>query len=315
MDTVKPVVLQLCSLSPHVADTLRDEFQVLDGWEATQRARLTDQDLSTVTGIVTGAPIGVSPELFARLPELKVVSCRGVGMDRIDLSYAKAHGIQVSGTFGTLAGCVADMALGLLVDVARRIRQADRFVRQGSWETMGFPLATRVHHKRIGIVGLGEIGSLVAQRAQGFSMDIRYTGRQPKHGVPYPFEPSLEALARWCDFLVVTVSGGAQTQHMVSALVLEALGADGILVNVSRGSVVDTSALVQALLNGRLAGAGLDVFEDEPHVPEALRDLEQVVLTPHIASATYETRTAMEDLALRNLQAFYTKGQVLTPAF
>ncbi|MEW6720816.1 MAG: NAD(P)-dependent oxidoreductase, partial [Thermodesulfobacteriota bacterium] len=204
---------------------------------------------------------------------------------------------------------------GLLIDAARGISASDRFVREGRWTSGRFPLTTHVSAKRLGIVGLGEIGRAVAGRAAGFAMEVRYTNRKPAEGVPYGFEPSLEELARWADFLVVAVPGGPSTDRLVSSSVLEALGPGGFLVNVSRGTVVDQEALVRALADGTIAGAGLDVFVDEPNVPDGLLRRENVVLTPHVGSGTFETRKAMEDLVLANLEAFFRDGRVLTPAF
>jgi lactate dehydrogenase-like 2-hydroxyacid dehydrogenase len=202
-----------------------------------------------------------------------------------------------------LNDCVADLAMGLLLDGARRIAAADRFVRQGDWLQGRYPLTTRVSSKRLGIVGLGRIGQAVARRAIGFDMEIAYTNRRPAQGVAWRHEPSLLALAEWADFLVLTVAGGPATQHLVNAEVLRALGPKGLLVNVARGSVVDEAALVACLRSGELGGAALDVFQDEPRGPEALLALEQVVLAPHMASGTHDTREAMAALTLDNLRA------------
>jgi lactate dehydrogenase-like 2-hydroxyacid dehydrogenase len=186
-------------------------------------------------------------------------------------------------------------------------------VRAGGWTAAPFPLATRVSGKRVGILGLGRIGRAVARRLEGFGTQVSYCSRTPVPGVPYRYLPTAEALAAACDALVVTVAGGAATGGLVSAAVLDALGPAGHLVNVARGSVVDEPALVTALRTGRIAGAALDVFADEPHVPRELLESDRVVLLPHIASATHETREAMADLVLRNVERFMTEGVLLTP--
>ena len=227
----------------------------------------------------------------------------GVGLDRLPLDAARAAGLPVGYTPDVLNDCVADLAMGLLIDGARRIAAADRFVRRGDWLQGRFPLATKVSGKRLGIVGLGRIGQAVARRAAGFDMDIAYHNRRPVDGVAWRHEPALLALAEWADFLVLTVAASADTRHLINADVLAALGPKGLLVNVARGSVVDEAGLIACLQNGSLGGAALDVFEDEPHVPEALLALDQVVLTPHMASGTHETRQAMADLTLANLRA------------
>jgi len=264
------------------------------------------------SSLVTTAKFGAERALIESLPNLKVISSFGVGTENLDLDAARSR-IAVGYTPDVLNDCVADLAFGLLIDVARGISASDRFVRRGGWLKGAYPLQTRVSGKRLGIVGLGRIGRVIAQRASGFEMQIRYHGRRAVDGVPWPHEPSLLELAHWCDFLVVIVAGGAATRHLVSAAVLDALGPEGFLVNVARGSVVDEAALVDALVHKRIAGAGLDVFEREPEVPPALFELDNVVLLPHVASATHETRQAMADLVFDNLESFHRSGQVLAP--
>lgn len=307
-------LLQTTALSPVLDKALDDAFTVSRLWlEHDVDGFLLSQGRG-IEAIATSAPVGASGELIRALPDLKVISCRGVGLDKIDLACARERGIQVAGTFGVLADCVADLAFGLLIDVARRISVADGFVRRGQWAQDKFPLARRVSGKRLGIVGLGQIGRAIAQRARGFGMEIRYHNRRPAQDAAYAFEPDLAALSRWADFLVVSVAGGPDTRGLISAPILEALGPEGYLINVSRGSVVDEGALVHALQTRAIAGAGLDVFQDEPRVPEALWALDNVVLTPHIASGTEETRADMEQLVLTNLTRFFETGAVLTPA-
>lgn len=265
------------------------------------------------TGVVTTAAIGLKGEVIAALPHLQVISSFGVGFDALDIDAAKARGVQVGYTPGVLNDCVADMAFALMLDVSRNVAASDRFVRRGEWPQARFALGSRVSGKRLGIVGMGRIGQAVAERAAGFRMEVGYHNRRPAEGCALPYFDALTALAQWADYLVLTVAGGAGTRHLVNADVLDALGPKGYLINVARGSVVDEGALIEALTERRIAGAGLDVFEDEPNVPDALMALDNVVLTPHTASATHETRRAMADLVLENLQAFYTSGAVRVP--
>ena len=236
------------------------------------------------------------------------------GYDKVDVAAAKRRGIAVSNTPDVLTDCVADLAFGLLIDVARGITAADRFVRRGDWQPgAAFPLTRKVSGKRVGIVGLGRIGRAIAERASGFTMDVRYHSRTPAPKVGWTYEGSLTALAEWADFLVIACAGGPSTHHLVSAEVLAALGPEGYLVNISRGTVVDEQALVAALVERRIAGAALDVFAQEPAVPAALLGMDHVVLAPHMASGTQETRLAMGRLMIDNLRSWYAQGTLLTP--
>ena len=297
-------VLQIGPLMPALEATLREQHDVLSAQPVTAEAPLADMaDAARVTAVVTSAPVGVPAAWLTQLPALKVVSSFGVGLDRLPLDAARASGLPVGYTPDVLNDCVADLAMGLLIDGARRIAAADRFVRRGDWLNGRYPLTTRVSGKRLGIVGLGRIGQAVARRAAGFDMDIAYNNRRPVEVVDWRHEPSLLALASWADFLVLTVAGGTGTHHLVNAEVMLALGPKGLLVNVARGSVVDQAALITCLQNGELGGAALDVFDDEPRVPAELLAMEQVVLAPHMASGTHDTRQAMADLVLANLLA------------
>ena len=238
----------------------------------------------------------------------------GVGYDRTDVAEARRRGIAVSNTPGVLDACVADTAVGLVIDVMRGLSAADRFVRRGEWARGRAPaLSRRVTGARVGILGLGRIGLAIARRLAGFDTTISYHNRRPRLGVPYEYADSPVDLARDCDVLVVAAAGGPASRHLVDARVLDALGPDGFLVNVARGSVVDEAALVAALEAGGIAGAGLDVFADEPHVPVALLDRDDVVLLPHLASATQETRAAMVGLVLANVERFLADGTLVTP--
>ncbi|MEK1904555.1 MAG: 2-hydroxyacid dehydrogenase [Pseudomonas sp.] len=263
--------------------------------------------------LVTSARFGCSAALLECLPNLRAICSFGVGHDAIAVEVARQRGIAISTTPDVLNDCVADLAMGLVIDTARQLPAADRFVREGRWLAGHYPLTRKVSGKRLGIVGLGRIGKDIARRAEGFAMPVRYHNRRADPSSHYGYEADLQALARWADFLVLACPGGAATHHLIDAAVLEALGPQGILINISRGSVVDQSALVAALLAGTLGGAGLDVFEAEPRVPEALFSLPNVVLLPHVGSGTEETRLQMEELVLANLQAFIDNGELLTP--
>lgn len=311
---MKPRILQNGRLMPSLEADLAREFDLHPLWREADAGAFLRAHGGAFTGLVTSAAVGAGADLVAALPALRVIATFGVGLDRIDVEGARRRGVAVSATPDVLTDCVADLALGALIAVSRGIVAADRFVRRGAWPAGKFPLATRVSGKRLGIVGLGRIGRAVARRAAGFDLEIRYHGRRAVEGVPWTFEPSAVALARWADQLVLCCAGGPGTHHLVDAAVLEALGPRGFLVNVARGSVVDEAALVEALAAGRVGGAALDVFEDEPNVPAPLLKLDNVVLLPHVGSGTTETRAAMAELVLANLRAFYAEGKLVTPA-
>lgn len=257
---------------------------------------------------------GIDAATMDAAPDLEMVSLVVVGYDRVDLDHARARGIAVTNTPDVLTDDVADLAIGLMIAVARRLPQQDHYVREGRWVSEGLPpLTRRASGRRIGILGLGRIGQAIADRARPFAAEIGYFSRQPRSGgADYRYFSDPLALAAWADTLIVAVSGGAATAGLVSEAMMEALGPDGILVNIARGSVVDERAMVAALQDGRLGAAGLDVFADEPNVPEALLSLENVVLIPHQGSGTRETRKAMADLALANLDAFFAGKPLLT---
>jgi lactate dehydrogenase-like 2-hydroxyacid dehydrogenase len=309
----RPLVLQLAPIGPLADRGLAEQFGAVRLWEQDEAVWL-DRHGAGVGLVATSVRRGCGEATIAALPSLRAICSWGAGFDTIDVKAARARGVQVSNTPDVLDDCVADLAWGLMLAAARRIAQADRYVRAGCWRALGeFPLSTRVSGKRLGVLGLGRIGSAIARRGEGFAMQVRYHGRTPQKEAPYVFESSLEALARWSDFLVVACIGGAQTHHLVSRSVLDALGPNGILINIARGSVVDQAALIRALDEGRLGGAGLDVLEGEPGAPAALRERDNVVLTPHVGSATLETRSHMEQLVLDNLQSFVRTGRVLNP--
>lgn len=263
---------------------------------------------------VTSGVWGVRAEHLDRLPSLGAIVNFGVGYDSTDVAEAARRGIVVSNTPDVLTDCVADTAVGLVIDVMRGLSAADRFVRRGEWAAGRVPaLARRVSGSRVGILGLGRIGEAIARRLVGFDATVSYHNRRQRPELPYAYAASVLDLARDCDVLVIAASGGADSRHLVDADVLDALGSDGFVVNVARGSVVDESALIAALDAGRIAGAGLDVFAEEPHVPAALLERDDVVLLPHLGSATVETRAAMTELTLANVERFLAEGDLVTP--
>ncbi|MEO6626704.1 MAG: 2-hydroxyacid dehydrogenase [Burkholderiaceae bacterium] len=266
-----------------------------------------------IRGMAASGESRVPAELMAQFPALEMISVFGVGYDGVDVAAARARAIPVTNTPDVLTDDVADLGMGLLLSVARRIPQADRFVRAGEWPNGPFPLTRKLSGARLGIVGMGRIGQAIARRAQAFGMSIAYTARNARPEAGYRYVESLVALAGEVDFLLVITPGGAGTRKLINAPVLAALGPEGYLVNVARGSVVDEAALVQAITSGGIAGAALDVFEDEPRAPAALREHPNVVLTPHMASGTWQTRRAMAGLALGNLQAHFAGQSLLTP--
>lgn len=311
----RPGVLQVGPLKPSLAETLRTDYgaHVLPD-DAGERERFLDTEAADITVVVTSGRTGVDAALMAALPSLGAVVNFGVGYDTTDVDAAAERGVQVSNTPDVLTDCVADTAVGLMIDTLRRFSAADRYLRDGRWPVDGnYPLTRQVSNTRVGILGMGRIGGAIAKRLSAFGCTISYHNRNRVEGSPYTYAASPVDLAGAVDVLVVAAAGGSGTRRLVGRDVLDALGADGYLVNIARGSVVDQDALVEALTQGRLAGAGLDVFADEPHVPEALIALDNVVLLPHVASGTVETRAAMEALTLRNLDAFLTDGTLVTP--
>ena len=308
----KPELLTVAKLAPFLMEPLQSAFTVherLHEGDGAAFARIAP----SIRAICGSGESKVGAELMAQLPALEIVSIMGVGYDGVDVAAAKARGVTVAHTPDVLNDDVADLALALMLNIARLIPQADQYVRQGRWPTGPMPLARKMSGARLGIVGMGRIGQAIADRARAFGMIIAYTARSAKPALPYAFHATPRALAAASDFLVVITPGGAATRKLIDAEVLRALGPSGYLINVARGSVVDEAALIEALQHRRIAGAGLDVFENEPNVPEALRALDNVVLVPHIGSATTQTRHAMAARAFDNLQAHFA-GQPLPSA-
>jgi hydroxypyruvate reductase len=294
-------------------DALDREFTTHKLWLAPDRDAFLASCADRVRGMATSGFHGADAALIDALPKLEIIASFGVGYDAVDVEAARRCGVIVTNTPGVLNDAVADLTIGLIVAAARRIPQGDRFVRDGKWLTQGLPLAQHVTGKRLGIIGLGRIGQAIARRAAGFDLKIGYHNRRRVQDSPFTYYARLVDLAASSDFLVAILPGGKETTHLVNEQVLRALGPRGIFVNVARGSVVDEQALVKCLQDGALGGAALDVFEEEPRVPEALFAMDNVVLQPHVGSATHETRTAMGQLTVDNLLAHFAGKPALTP--
>ena len=259
------------------------------------------------------AGAGVGKALMDKLPNLEIIAGFGVGYDSIDIAEAKARNIRVTNTPDVLNDAVAELTIGLMIALARRIPQGDQFVRRGKWLSGGFGLFSELTGKTVGILGLGRIGKEIATRAQAMKMRVVYHGRRQQPNVPYIYYDALEDMARDSDWLVIIAPGGKGTDGIVSREVLEALGPQGMLVNIARGTLVDEPAMIELLQNGALGGAALDVFIDEPKVPETLVGLDNVVLSPHQGSATVQTRDAMGALLVANLERYFAGEPLISP--
>jgi lactate dehydrogenase-like 2-hydroxyacid dehydrogenase len=302
-------ILQVSPLPPFMMNALQEADYIVH-----DHTHIKDPGaLSKVTAIIGMGSAKVDKKLLTMLPHVKLIAICGVGYDGVDVATCKEKGIVVTHTPGVLTDDVADLAMGLVLSIGRRIPQADKFVRNGDWVDDAFNLTHKVSGARLGLVGMGRIGSAIAKRAEAFDMRITYTGREAKADLPYAFCTTAVDLAAQVDYLVVAVPGGDDTKNLINAHVLQALGSKGYLINIARGSVVDQPVLVQALKDKTIAGAALDVYWDEPIIDPELRRLPNVVLTPHIASATVETRQAMAALTLDNLQAFFDGRALPTP--
>ncbi|MDT5284412.1 MAG: hypothetical protein QOJ20_5607 [Mycobacterium sp.] len=307
-------VLQVGKIESSLADALKAKYQALQLPHDSMRSAFLAEHGPSVTAIVDSGPHGVDADLMNALPKLRAIVHVGDAYDTIDVDVARTLGIGVSNTPEVLNDTVADAALGLMLATMRGLCAADRYVRAGLWPLgAGYPLSRDLSGSRIGILGLGRIGSAIATRLAGFGCAIAYHNRHQVPDAPYRYAASPIELAESVDVFVVATAGGAGTTNLVSRAVLEAIGPDGYLINVARGSVVDQDALVELLVEGRLAGAGLDVFAEEPYVPTELCELDNVVLPPHIGGATVRGVSAMTELVLRNLDQFLTNGTLTTP--
>lgn len=308
-----PTLLVLCPLQADYLAQIQAVYDVVYAPTDALRAEAVARDGARVRAVLTIGTIGLTGAEIAALPALSLVCAFGVGYELIDVAAARARGIALANGAGTNADVVADHAFGLLIAAVRGIVPLDRGCREGLWRDELPSYTPTVSGKRLGLLGLGEIGRKIARRASGFDMPVGYHSRTRKDEVPHTYFNSVVELARWCDFLIVATPGGPETRHLVNTEVLDALGPQGTLVNIARGSVVDTEALAAALREGRLAAAGLDVYESEPKRPEPLVGLRNVVLTPHIAGRSPEAMQACVTRFLANAGAHFAGQPMPSP--
>ncbi|MBI3442018.1 MAG: 2-hydroxyacid dehydrogenase [Proteobacteria bacterium] len=306
-------------MGPLPADQMREleeNYTVFKLWQESDPEEALNRIREKITGMVSVFGVNVSAKLIKALPNLEIIAHDSVGFDNIDVAAAKERGVIVTNSGGIVADDVADLAIGLVLGVFRRMVEADIYVRSGQWARRGdMPLGRTLKGKTIGIVGLGRIGKAIAKRAEAFGMNVIYFGPNRKQDVLYDYYEDIGKLAADSDVLMLSCLYSPATHHLVNAKVLRSLGRDGVLINVARGKVVDEHALIDALEGGLIGGAGLDVFENEPDVPSSFCRLDNVVLQPHQASATVETRTAMNQLVVDNLKLYFERAEVLTPVW
>jgi lactate dehydrogenase-like 2-hydroxyacid dehydrogenase len=308
---MQPEILQIAPMIANVETALDRDFTVHRLWQAEDRTRLLSEHGPAIRAVATGAGFGA--DLLAALPALELVASYGVGYDAVDTAACRARSVRVTNTPDVLNDAMAEMTVGLMIALCRRLPQADAFLRQGRWPEGSFGLTGELTGAHAGILGLGRIGKEIAARLQAFRMKVSYHGRTRQPHQPFDYYPDLLAMARDVDWLIVIAPGTRETSGLVSREVMQALGPDGALVNVARGALVDEPAMIELLQSGGLGGAALDVFADEPRVPEALRALDNVVLSPHQGSATRKTRAAMGDLVVANLAAHFAGKPLLSP--
>jgi lactate dehydrogenase-like 2-hydroxyacid dehydrogenase len=302
------------ALPPTVANGADAAFTVHRLAEASDRAAFLREHGHRIRGVAaTGSHGPIGAALFDQLPALEIVSHFGVGYDNVDVAEAARRGIMVTNTPDVLTDEVADLTLGLLIATVRRIPRAEQHLRTGQWRSKPFPLSPTLRGRTVGILGLGRIGKAIAVRCEAFGLPVAYHGRREQAGVAYAYHASAVELARNVDVLIAVTPGGPETRHLVNAEVLEALGPDGVFVNVARGSVVDEDALLAALRDKTILAAGLDVFENEPNIRPEFLELENAVLLPHIASASVHTRNAMGQLVVDNLLSWFGGQGAKTP--
>jgi lactate dehydrogenase-like 2-hydroxyacid dehydrogenase len=310
---MKPEVLLMGPMYAPTMQALEEAFTLHHVSKAADRDAFIASVADRVTAAASTAFRGMDAATMARLPKLRIVAHFGVGVDSVDVAAATARGVKVTNTPDVLTDDVADLAIALLLATVRRIPHGDRYVREGKWAQATFPLTDTLQGKTLGIVGMGRIGRAIAQRGAAFKLKIAYQGPNRKADLAHPYFADPVALAKEADFLVAACPGGEATRGLVSRAVIEALGPQGVFVNISRGSVVDEPALIDALRQGRLGAAGLDVFDNEPRIAGAFLALDNVVLQPHVGSATHPTRRAMGQLVVDNLAAFFAGKPLVTP--
>ncbi|KAJ1433968.1 hypothetical protein SESBI_05815 [Sesbania bispinosa] len=306
-------VLMTCPMYSYLEEELAKRFNLLKLWNYSSFNAFAKTHANSVRAVVGNAKIGADANTIDSLPKLEIVSSYSVGLDKIDLDKCRDRGIRVTNTPDVLTDDVADIAVGLALAVLRKICQSDRFLRNGLWKNSDFQLTTKFSGKAIGIAGLGRIGSAIAKRVEAFGCPVSYYSRSEKPETGYRYYPNILDLAANSQILVIACALTEETRHIVNRKVIDALGPKGIIINIGRGQHIDQPELVAALTEGRLAGAGLDVYENEPEVSEQLFGLENVVLTPHVGSDTVETCKAMADLVIANLEAHFLGKPLLTP--
>ena len=314
MAAEKMELLQTGPIPPFIEPQFDEHFNVHKLHKAPDPAAFLKEVAPHIRGVATFGAIPIDAEFMRKLPKLEIVANMGVGYDSVDAKWAGEHGIVVTNTPGVLDDEVADTTIALLLNTLRQLPQSERYLRAGKWLEKGFPLTvSTLRNRTIGIIGMGRIGQAIAKRLEAFGRPIVYHSRNPAEGVSYRHYPDLVAMARDVDTLIAIVPGGPSTKNMINREVLEALGPDGVLINVARGSVCDEEALIEALRSKKILSAGLDVFADEPRVPQELIDMNHVVLFPHVASASIETRRAMGQLVVDNLRAWAAGKPPITP--
>uniref|UniRef100_A0A0D6QTY6 Glyoxylate reductase n=1 Tax=Araucaria cunninghamii TaxID=56994 RepID=A0A0D6QTY6_ARACU len=314
MDVKNIGVLMTGPVMPYLRENLETKFTVYKLWEAEDQQAFVGKHSDSIRAVAC-SPAGraIDAEIIDALPKLEIVSTFSVGLDKVDLVKCKEGGIAVTNTPDVLTDDVADLALGLMLSALRQISAADRYVRQGMWPKAEYGLTSKLSGKNVGIVGLGRIGLAIAKRAEAFGCKIAYNSRSKKSNVNFKYYSSVVDLAASSDVLVVACPLTKESYHIVDRSVIDALGPKAIIVNIGRGPLIDEKELVKALVEARLGGAGLDVFENEPHVPKELFEMDNVVLLPHVGSGTWETRKEMADLVIGNLEAYFSKKPLLTP--
>jgi lactate dehydrogenase-like 2-hydroxyacid dehydrogenase len=309
----KPELLIASPMMPMIEEQLDRHFTVERLYKTPDKDKLLADFGPKVRALAATPASKVDAALMGKLPKLEIVSAFGVGYDSIDAKWAGGQGIVVTNTPDVLNEEVADTALGLLLATVRQFPQADRYVRAGKWKEKPFPLTVTLQDRTVGVVGMGRIGKAIAKRLEAFNTPVVYHSRNKAEGVSYKHYPDLKQMAKDVDVLIVITPGGAATKHLINKEVLEALGPNGIVINVARGSVIDERALIEALRERKILSAGLDVFEDEPNVPKELIEMDHVVLLPHVGSASVHCRNLMGQLVVDNLVAWASGKPPLTP--
>ncbi|XP_047316961.1 glyoxylate/hydroxypyruvate/pyruvate reductase 2KGR-like [Impatiens glandulifera] len=306
-------VLMVFPCDSYLEQELHNRFNLIRYWNFPDKAEFFKENSGLIRAVVGSGHAGADAKLIEALPKLEIISSFSVGLDKVDLTKCQEKGIRVTNTPDVLTDDVADLAIGLMITTLRRIPASDRYVRSGLWKKGDFKLTTKFSGKSVGIIGLGRIGQAIGKRAEAFGCPISYYSRSIKPDSNYKYFPTVIELAANCQILVVACALTSETRHIVNREVIDALGPKGFVINIGRGPHIDEGELISALVEGRLAGAGLDVFENEPNVPKELAELENVVLTPHVGSGTVETRKAMADLVIGNLEAHFSNKPLLTP--